>query len=213
LLAALVLTSGLVSAADAPQPNWQEGVHYKRIEGVVAKPSATVQVVEVFGYFCPHCNHLEPAVEAWRDHGKADFINFTPMPVVWEEGTRQMARLYYTIVALNRKENLNLAAFNEVHVEHHVLWDKDPARAQALQAAFLAAHGVSAEEFLKAYRSTWVADSVATAERLTKEWRIQSVPTFTIAGAFTTDLTLAGSEEGLFQELNDVAARERLSAK
>ena len=41
----------------------QEGRDYKRVETPVPVPEGKVEVVEFFGYWCPHCNAFEPTLE------------------------------------------------------------------------------------------------------------------------------------------------------
>jgi hypothetical protein len=42
-----------------------------------------------------------------------------------------------------------------------------------------------------------------------RRYRIDSVPTFVIAGKYETDVTMAGGQANLFQLINDLAASEK----
>jgi thiol-disulfide isomerase/thioredoxin len=73
-LALLAATSPLAARAAT------EGREYTRLQQPVpvAVPGK-VEVMEFFGYWCPHCNALEPELEAWVRKLPAD-VNFRRMP-------------------------------------------------------------------------------------------------------------------------------------
>ena len=83
----LSLTLLLVTAAwparaqMAPLPGLTEGDQYTLIEG--GKPyrpqPGKIEVVEVFAYWCPHCAHLQPKLEAWMATlPKSVVVNYMP---------------------------------------------------------------------------------------------------------------------------------------
>ena len=82
LLRSLLLLVLLPVAAMAatPQAAPVEGTDYEVIEGGIpfAPLKGKVEVVEVFGYTCPHCAHFQPAVSAWAKKN-AKTVNFIPM--------------------------------------------------------------------------------------------------------------------------------------
>ena len=60
-----------------------EGKDYERIAqpGPFQPLAGKIEVVEVFGYTCPHCAHFEPQLEAWAAL-PAD-VRFTPVPAAF----------------------------------------------------------------------------------------------------------------------------------
>ncbi|KHM90302.1 dihydroneopterin aldolase, partial [Xanthomonas vesicatoria] len=62
----LILMPLAACAADKKAPP-VEGEDYTLIDGgqPYAPLAGKVEVVEVFGYTCPHCAHFEPTLEAW----------------------------------------------------------------------------------------------------------------------------------------------------
>jgi thiol:disulfide interchange protein DsbA len=98
------------SAAAVSGTQWQDGVNYTRV--VPAQPTnvpaGQVEVLEFFWYACPHCYALEPVVQTWLK-SKPAFITFTRVPVEWNEGHRSLARLFYTLEAMGK--------LNELHAE------------------------------------------------------------------------------------------------
>jgi thiol:disulfide interchange protein DsbA len=189
----------------------EQGKDYLLLEEAQAKPAtAVVTVTEMFGYFCPHCFHLEPALVAWAKSSKPAYVKFDVMPIIWpgQEATVQLARLYYTVVALHREDDLHDAIFNEIHVARHALTDEDGRKAEQLQAQFLAQHGVSTTEFAKLYHSPEVNAGIEHARARALADRVLSVPTLIINEKYTTDLQMTGEPSALLAVVDQLAARE-----
>jgi protein dithiol oxidoreductase (disulfide-forming) len=203
-------------AAAAPIPaRWIEGKHYSAL--VPTQPTSVapdrVEVVEVFWYGCGHCFHLEPTIEDWRKTKKPAYVEFSRLPVIWNEITRAHARLFFTIEALGKREELHPLVFHEIHVNGNVLADADPEKTEAMQRDFLLAHGVTAAEFTNVYRSLDVAARLRRAEDLKRRYGATSVPLMVVNAKYTTDIGMAGGgkeggETDLMQLVNDLAASE-----
>ena len=74
---------------------YKEGVHYAKIsQPVRTADQSRVEVVELFGYPCPHCNSFEPFIKKW-DQDKAEDVNFVRIPVVFGRSWEPMARAFY----------------------------------------------------------------------------------------------------------------------
>ena len=212
-IAAAVAASTPAAAAPIPS-RWVEGKNYTTLlpaEPTSVEPSK-VEVVEMFWYGCTHCFHLDPKLEEWRKKGKAPYVQFLRVPVMWNENTRAHARLYYTIEALGKLETLNTGVFNEIHVKGNPLVDPDPAATEKLQRAFLTANGVTDAQFDNTYRSFKVEGQLNHAEDLMRRYHASSVPMLVVNGKYTTDVGMAGpgdSEALLLELVNDLAASER----
>src|SRR6202034_2704693 len=116
------------SAATTTGPTpWQEGVNYKRLVPAqpTEVPTGQVEVLEFFWYACPHCYAIDPAVEAWLKT-KAAYVSFSRVPVMWNEGHRSLARLYYTLQSLGKLDQLHSEVFKEIHVHGDALVAPDP---------------------------------------------------------------------------------------
>ena len=89
-------TLRLAAATNTPATSerFKEGTNYRKV--VPAQPTAVapgkVEVVEVFWYGCGHCFALDPALETWRNKGKAPYVEFVRIPAMWNETTRMHAR-------------------------------------------------------------------------------------------------------------------------
>jgi thiol:disulfide interchange protein DsbA len=210
LLLAAVASTAAATTTSAPSL-WQEGVNYTRLVPAqpTAVPAGQVEVLEFFWYACPHCYALDPLIESWKKT-KAPYISFSRVPVMWNDGHRSLARLYYTLDSLGKLNELHAAVFKEIHVNGNPLTDvaNDDRKSEQIQTAFVTKLGVSAEAFKSAYRSFAVETAMQRADQLWQRYRISAVPMFVVNGKFIADVGTAQSEERLIALINDLAAIE-----
>ena len=211
-------------AANTPAPTaqlparWKAGQHFASLPAAqpVSVPPGDVEVTEIFWYGCGHCFTLEPHLVAWEKNGKPSYVRLVRLPVVWNEATREDARLFYTLEAMGKLESLNLAVFRELHVNRRPLTviagnRVDTAATEKRVREFLVANGASAEEFGKTYRSFGIESKIRQAESLSRRYMADHTPMAVVQGKYTTDVGMAGGAEPFFQLLGDLAARERAS--
>lgn len=188
----------------ATSERFKEGTHYKKV--VPAQPTGVapgkVEVAEVFWYGCGHCFELDPAIESWRNKGKPAYVEFTRVPAMWNDTLRIHARLYYATEALGKLEELHSAIFREIHVNGDQLNTLDKMQ------AFFKQHGVSPEEFQKAFASFGVESKLQRADFLNRRYQINSVPMVVVNGKYVTDRQMAGGERELFDLIDELAAHE-----
>ncbi len=192
-LGGLVTLTVFQSTSAVAQGGPVEGRDYLRLAQPLAMAGGPrVEVVEFFGYWCPHCNAFEPALDAWARKLPPE-VNFRRLPVAFQGWHEPYQRLYFALEALNLVDNLHRKVFHAVHAENKKL-DKD-----ADMQAFLAANGVDAAKVLDTMKSFSVASKVRQAKNLAEGYRIDGVPTLGVQGRFTTSLGLAGSPERALQ--------------
>lgn len=208
----IATTPAATAAGTAVASNWQDGVNYTRL--VPAQPTAVapgqVEVLEFFWYGCPHCYALDPLVESWRKT-KPAYIAFSRVPVMWSEGHRSTARLFYTLESMGKLDQLHSEIFKEIHVNNDPLIAGDPndvAAAEKIQTAFVKKFGVPEDAFTKAYHSFSVETSLQRADQLAQRYRVDGVPTFVVDGKYVADVRSAGSPERLIALVGDLAAQE-----
>ena len=199
------------AATSAPTP-WQEGVNYTRLVPAqpTDAPAGQVEVLEFFWYACPHCYAIDPSIEAWLKT-KPAYISFSRVPVMWNEGHRSLARLYYTLQSLGKLEQLHSEVFREIHVHGDPLVAADPNNAtesEQMQMTFARKFGISEDDFKKAYHSFAVDTALQKADELEQRYRIDGVPTFVVNGKYIADVQSAGGPERLLTLVADLAAQE-----
>jgi len=223
LLAAVAATvaaaTSTASAAPAPASTaWQEGVNYKRLVPAqpTSVPAGQVEVLEFFWYACPHCYSLDPLIESWVKT-KPSYISFARVPVLWNEGHRSLARLFYTLQSMGKLNQFHEAIFKEIHENGDSLVGSDPnnaAQAERVQLAFIRKLGISEADFTKTYHSFDVENDLQRADELVQRYQVTAVPTFVVNGKYITDVGSASSPsatavpERLISLIGDLAAQE-----
>ncbi len=95
LAASLLATPAARAANDAV-----EGKDYVKLSSPIPGSSpGKVEVIEFFGYWCPHCAAFEPTLEAWARKLPAD-VNFRRIPVAFSPSQESYQRLYFALEAL-----------------------------------------------------------------------------------------------------------------
>jgi thiol:disulfide interchange protein DsbA len=209
--AALERIASLPAEGQLPSGPWVAGKNYEVLSPAQPTdvPAGKVEVIEFFWYACPHCFALDPAVESWRQN-KPAYIEFRRVPVTWNDAHRVHARLFFTLKALGKLDELNSKVFDEIHRQHDLLYiPGDEKGTLAKQLQFAKANGIAESDFIGAYNSFGVQNSVAQADQLTRRDHIDSVPTFVIDGKYVTDAGMAGDESKLLQLIDDLAAAEK----
>lgn len=202
LLAAGIL---LLAARGASAMDVKEGEQYTLLRP--AQPTdvapGKVQVVEVFWYACGHCYAIEPKVEAWLKKGKPAYVEFVRMPATWNELLKTHARVFYTAELLGKLPQLNEEIFREINVKGNRM--DTPEKIEA----FFVSHGVPKADFQRAFSSFAVESKIRQAEEMNRRYKITGTPTWVVAGKYTTDVKMAGSEDGVLQVLNALAAKAK----
>jgi thiol:disulfide interchange protein DsbA len=190
LLAAASLSLLAVTASATPA-NPQNGTDYRTLD----KPQQTesggkkVEVTEFFWYSCPHCNALEPSLEQWVKK-QGDNIVFKRVPVAFRESFVPQQKLYYTLEALGKVDEMQRKVFNAIHKERRQL-DTD---AQIIDWA--AAQGLDKQKFTETYNSFGVQTKARRALQLQSNYQVDGVPLLAVDGRFLTSPSIVGASMG-----------------
>ena len=200
-------TTGLLLAG-ASLPLWAqggpvEGKDYQRVATPVAVPPGKVEVVEFFGYWCPHCNAFEPALDAWAKKLPAAQVSFRRVPVAFNAAQEPTQKLYFALETLDLVEALHRKVFNTLHVARQRL-DKDTDI-----SAFLQANGADVAKVMDTMKSFSVATKVRQARQLAEGYKIEGVPTLGIQGRYMTSPSIAGSPERALAVADQLIALSR----
>lgn len=207
-LLSFVSINACARAGEVPA-KWLPGTNYTQLEAPQATTAAKgkVEVLELFWYGCSHCFALDPALETWKA-GKAAYVEFTRVPVVWGPAHAQHAKIFYTLRALKR-DDLHAKVFAAIHEGGQMLAARDEVTARELHRKFFVDNGVTAKDFDAAYDSMTVATQLRRAETLTQSYQVASVPIIVVNGKYSTGVSLAGGTPQLLNLINDLAASEK----
>ena len=175
LVCALFLSVSCWAASAAPV----QGTDYSLITPAQAPITAgKVEVIEFFSYGCPHCSHLQPLLNMWKTQLPANAV-LIKVPVSF--GRRewgQLVRAYYTLEATGDLQRLDDVLFKSIQQEGKQLVDVDSL------ATWAAQHGVDANKFRTQFNSQEVTQKAIVAEQLSRDYKINGVPTVTVAGKY-----------------------------
>lgn len=182
-VSALGLTQAPAALAQA-----KAGTDYLVLDkpATVEAPAGKIEVVEFFWYACPHCNAFEPQLEAWVKRLPGD-VAFRRAPVAFRNDFVPLQKLYYTLEAMGKVDELHLKAFHAIHVEKQRLNTDDSVIAWATK------QGMDKAKFVETYNSFNVATKVRKATQLQDAYKLAGVPAMGIHGRYYTDGTLARS--------------------
>ena len=110
-LKALLLSALTVFAVTAAQAKAVEGTDYI-VRSNVIKPVQPnkIEVTEFFGYFCIHCQHLEPTIEQQSKRFASDTV-LRQEHVVWQPAHQTLARLAAAVKSTGLSRQANQAIF------------------------------------------------------------------------------------------------------
>jgi thiol:disulfide interchange protein DsbA len=201
-LLALLLPLGAFAAPPAPV----EGSDYEVIaDGVPYEPAAgRIEVVEVFGYTCPHCAHLEPAVQAWKAKLPKD-VKFIPVAAPFGGYWTPFAKAYFAAKSLGIAERSHEAVFRAVHEDGTL--PRNPTDDEL--AAFYAQFGVQPARFVAALGSPGVLEAMQRAYAFIQRSGVEGTPTLVVAGKYR----VTARPDEILRIVDQLVARERAAAK
>jgi thiol:disulfide interchange protein DsbA len=206
-------TACIVAAAGlgVPQFVWaqkkpEDGTEYKTLDKRVATetPAGKIEVVEFFWYSCPHCNAFEPTLEAWQKKLPADVV-LRRVPVAFRDDFVPQQRLFYTLEALGKVDEMQAKVFKAIHV------DKQPTAKEDQILAWAEANGFDKAKFKEIYNSFAVSTKARKASQLQDAFKVEGVPALGIAGRWYTDGSMAGNMQRALQVTEYLIAEARKS--
>ncbi|CAA6808185.1 MAG: Periplasmic thiol:disulfide interchange protein DsbA [uncultured Thiotrichaceae bacterium] len=198
------------TTAPVEKKAYVEGKDYFEIFPEVNTNSAEgkVEVVELFWLGCPHCYHLEPAMERYKA-SMPDYVEFKQVPAVLNPNWAFHAKAFYTAKFLdpNNEKKLITKMFQELHEKKNPLDTHDKLK------KFFADNGISEMQFNNTYNSMAVSTSMSQAASISKASQANSVPSIIINGKFRTSPSVAKGEENLLEIMTSLAEQEKPGAE
>ncbi len=171
VLLVMMLSSLTAWAEGALNP--VEGVNY-HVLGTRVSTVGPIEVAEFFGYFCPHCEALEPHLESWLKN-KPDDVNFIRVPATFNRPVVLMyAKTYYALQQIGAVDKVHAAIFAAIHKNGQKL------DSQEKMEAFLATQGIDVNAYKEAMDSFEVNLKLQQAMKLAKKYAISGVPSMIV---------------------------------
>jgi thiol:disulfide interchange protein DsbA len=191
-----------VAHAQAKAP--VEGKDYIKLSrpAPVDTPAPKVEVLEFFGYWCPHCARFEPAFEAWTKKAPAHMV-VRRVPVAFRDNQVPMQRLYFALEAMGKIDELHGKVFTAIHGDKANLSTQDDI------ANWVAKNGVDKAKFLEQYNSFSMSGKVKRASQMAEAYQLDGVPAMGVAGQYFTSGSLAGTMERVLAVVEHLAEVSR----
>jgi thiol:disulfide interchange protein DsbA len=186
-----------------------EGVDFKTLARAqpVESPPGKLEVVEFFGYWCPHCQALEADLLAWRARQAPD-VSFRRIPVAFRPNQAIWQHTYYALEAMGKADAAAPALFASLHSP-----GKKPPESLDEIADVLAKSGVERARFVELAGSFSIQAKSRRSIQAVEAYGIDGVPTLVVAGRWMTSPSLAGGHEKALHALDELLARERLAKR
>lgn len=174
-------TPGPVVPPTGPAP--VAGTDYVEIPGGQPYQPGTgkIEVVEVFGYTCPHCASFEPMVSAWADKLPAD-VNFVPVAAPFGAYWMPYAKAFYTAQAMDLLDETHDAMFRAIHIDRSLPVVPQPSDEQLAQ--FYAQYGADPQQFASTMNSFAIGAKLNRAQQFLQRSGVNSTPTLVVAGKY-----------------------------
>ncbi len=181
---------------------YKEGVHYTRItKPVRTQDPSKVEVVELFGYWCPHCNTFERHLEPWKKK-MGDQAYFKHVPVVFRPNQTEFAAAYYVAKALGLEEKTHPALFNLIHRQRQWINNKEQL------GKFFANYGVDEARFSKIYDSFSIKSQLSSGQKKARAYQITGVPSMVVNGKYLVTAGTAGSQRKMLKVVDYLISKE-----
>ena len=191
LIACLLLALPALAAGAKTNPAPVEGTDYVLIDNpqAYAPLAGKIEVVEVFGYWCPHCAQFQPQLSAWTRKLPAD-VRFTYVPAVFEAGDN-FARAFFAAEHFGVLAKTHDAMFPAIHVEGLL-----PRNASVAEiAAYYGQQGLDAVKMQAYMLSPEVEAKLEHARQFALHAGVEGTPTLVVDGRYR--ITAQTHEDGL----------------
>lgn len=182
------------------------GTHYTELPNPVnTRDASKVEVLEAFWYGCSHCFRFEPLLAAWEENAPDD-VDVVRFPALWNDLMKIHAQVYYTAEALGKLDVLHTPVFNAINLQGNRLQNERQI------GSLFAEHGVTEEDFEKAFNSFSVRTKVNQAEKRMQDYQIRSTPNMIVNGKYlvTTGQNVRTQEE-MLEVVEFLVEKERLT--
>lgn len=164
---------------------------------VLKKPASTdapkgkAEIVEFFGYWCPHCHSFEPEFNAWLKQVPPQVV-VRRVPVAFRPEMAPLQRMFYALETLGYVGLMHGRVFDAIHKQRINLMTDANILAWAAQQPELKGR------FEQAYKSFGMDAKLRRANQLAMDYGIEGVPSLGVAGKFYIDgETAKGLTRGL----------------
>lgn len=159
-----------------------EGTHYRVIDSSPAVPNqGPIRVTELFSYGCIHCRNFDPIVADWLQNLPAD-VKFDRIPATFQPLWPELAKDYYALESTNALAENHERIFKAIHDNGKQFLTPE------MMADFVAGHGITREEFMRAFDSPATTHAMTVGEQRARRSTANSVPSLMVADHYLVNM-------------------------
>ena len=162
-----------------------------------------IEVLEFFSYGGTHSQEFEPYVSAWRAMLPVD-VEFHRVPVLFASRWLELAKVFYTLEALDMERALSSDVFFAIHHDGLPLFKEQAFLDWAVRK------GLDRAKVAELYNASTTTDKVNEARSLAQAYNVQVVPMIVVDGKFATNYERARTHSHFLTVLDQLIARARL---
>ena len=203
----LIAVAALPAIARAqPARQLQEMKDFRPVTPPQPTEGNKIEVLEFFQYSCPHCMSYDPTLQGWRKTLPAD-VEYRRIPISWDDKSVPHVRLYYTLEALGKTNELHSKVFEAIQTKRMPLLKPEEI------ADFMATQGIDRKQWLDAYNSFSVGARANRAGQVWRAYKVDGTPSMAIDGKYVTSPSMVRSAEGSLQVMDSLIQRARSERK
>lgn len=179
---ALFLAAAALAGTTAfAQAGPREGIDYRIVKPVqpTEPPAGKVEVIEFFGYWCPHCNEFEPTMSDWAKRNEAK-VQPVYVPIAFQPSMANLQKLYYALDAMGKEKELRRKVFSSIHVDRTLGLSPDVGS----MAEWAEKQGIDKKKFIDTVNSFTVQAKVSRANQMAAAYGVDAVPMMGIGGKY-----------------------------
>lgn len=217
---AALLTAALLALAPSTQAaEWVAGKHYTVIPQAqrTSVPAGKVEVLEVFSYGCPACNHFQPSIKRLKAALPAN-AQLVYLPASWNaaENWPTFQRAYITAQSMGVAEKAHDAMYDAIwNTGELAVLDARTNRIKSKQASmddiarfYQRVAGVKATDFVTASKSFGVDLKVRQADSQIIAMQVSGTPTLVVNGKYRVNNENLRTPEEIIDVVKFLVAKE-----
>ncbi len=161
-----------------------------------------IEVLEFFGYWCPHCDELEHVLQAWAAKLPAGVV-FKRVPVAWQAMHVPYQKIYFALEAMGVPPAMHGKVFDALHRDRLRL-DND-----AGLGVFAQANGLDKAKRLDLMNGFSVTSRIKVAKQLYESYRLDGVPKLAVNGQYLTSPAQAGGNARVVQVVDALIVKAK----
>jgi protein dithiol oxidoreductase (disulfide-forming) len=223
LLSATLLLGALTFGSHAHAANWVAGKHYSVMPQAQRTnvPAGKVEVLEVFSYGCPACNHFQPSIKKLKAALPPN-AQMVYLPASWNkaEAWPMFQRAYITAMSLGVADKAHDAMYDAIWNTGE-LGVADPttgrlkSRLPTIEDAakfYQRTTGVKAGDFVAASKSFGVDLKIRQADGQIIAMQITGTPTLVVNGKYRVNHENLKPSDDIIDLVKFLVARETAPA-